>query len=173
MNSNEQFDGEIYLELEHLENAEIKIEKEEFWETGDTHEVEYEIPESTESSTIYKRKLASWKDITTLPKSRTKCVKMARVGPLKTCVGWKTQLKWYYRHAHVIVSVKSPTDIKKIVEDCIKTAAVAGAIAAIVSGGSAAAVAVEKTLAACLKIKLGSELLGVRVEFGGNWGSWS
>lgn len=173
MKNNEQLvDGEIYLELKDLENSQLNFETEEYSESGDSHVVEYDIPESAESSTIYKRKLASWKDITTLPKSRTKCVKMARAFGIKTCVGWKTQLKWYYRHAHVIVSVKSPMDVKNIVEDCIRTAAVAGAIAAIISGGSAAATAVEKTLSICLKIKLGSELVGVRVEFGGKWGSW-
>ncbi|UOB19357.1 hypothetical protein [Abyssalbus ytuae] len=171
---NKNFDGQIYFDEKDLPKAEKMFADDVITESDETHPIEIELSEIQLTDTvIYERKLASWKDLTTLPKIRTKCVKICRIGPIKTCCGWKTQIKWYYRTATLIVSTKKPSDIKNAVENCIKTAAIAAAIAAIVSGGSAAVGAAEKVLYSCLLSKLGDNLLSVRIDLSGRWGDWS
>lgn len=53
-----------------------------FWGT----QAPYEIVD-LDSGVIYERVLLVTKDPTTLPHSRAKCSKWARIGPIKTCIG--------------------------------------------------------------------------------------
>lgn len=174
MSTNLNYDGQIYFNESDIPVGKEDLNFEGIFESDESHPVEIEsLNAEIIQSVIYTRKLASWKDLTTPPKTRMKCVKTCRVGPIKTCCGWKVQYKWYYRTATLIVSTKIPKDIKKEVEDCIKTAIVASAITAIVSGGTAAIAAAEKAFYGCLLTKLGDDLVNVKIDLRGTWGDWS
>jgi len=169
----EKFDGQIFLDEADLPSQRETMPTEEvIWESDESHPYEILIETDSKSEVIFQRLLAKWVDPTTPPKIRNKCVKMCGFGPLRTCCGWKLQKKWYYRKATLVVSTKEPADIKKTVEGCIKVAAIAAAIVAIVSGGSAAVATAEKMLTACLTEKLGSNLASVRISLNGGWGNW-
>ena len=147
----------------------------EYVEGNGTHHVEFSTAEySTQSgaASSFTRKLGSWTDPLTPPKTRTKCVKYASWPGGKTCIGWKTQTKWMKTEATLIVQLKSPKQIKQQIEECMKTAAIGAAIAGIITGGSAAAVALEKLFFACLTAKLGDEIVSVRIHVRGRWSSW-
>lgn len=144
-------------------------------EHGASHQVAFEEDWSTQTGgrTVWSRRLKDWVDPLTPPQTRTECVKYAQVGPIKTCVGWKTQTRTMRNTATVIVSLSTPADIKKDIDDCVKTAAVVAAIAALKSGGAAAIAALEKTFFACMKAKLGSNLVSVKVSITSRWSGWS
>ncbi|MCF6455524.1 hypothetical protein [Pseudoalteromonas sp. MMG024] len=168
------FDGIIYFDIKDIPAQDILSDDVEF-EVDESHP--YILDQSGTSSTsrtLYERRLARWKDLTTPPKTKAKCVKMCRIGPVKTCCGWKAYKKWLYRTATLRVTTSAPIDISGAVEDCIKQAAVAAAIAAIISGGAAAAAAAaEKVFFTCLSKKVGSDLLGVKIDLTSKWGGWS
>jgi len=165
-------DGEIYVygatpPLPPAADPEDTLAERE-WGTG----VAYRLPENTRSgeTTLYERVLLRTKDPTTLPKTRSVCAKWAKPWPgSKICVGWKLQYKWFWVTATLRVTTTVPTDIGKVVEECLKEAAVIAAITAIVTGGSAAAAAAEKALEACLLRKLADKLLNVSVVLSHNW----
>lgn len=169
----EKLDGQIFLSENDLPSQRNESPTDEVvWESDETHPYEIAIGSVSKSEVIFQRLLAKWIDPTTPPKIRNKCVKMCGTGPFTTCCGWKLQKKWYYREATLIVSTKVPDDIKKAIEGCIKVAAIAAVIAAIVSGGSAAVATAEKMLTACLTEKLGSNLASVKINLNGGWGNW-
>lgn len=114
--------------------------------------------------------------------SRTECVDWASghwpwCEWWKTCKGWKTEWRCI-RHQFVLVATgPDEAAIRTAVEDCLKTAAVAGALSAVVAaflGGSpwdaAAAVFVE-TLQLCLQSHSGA-VGSIRVEHRTNWTNW-
>lgn len=167
-------DGVIYFDPKDIPEQDILSESLEF--TGDeTHPytVDYEVGIPRAPGTLYERRLARWKDVTTAPKTKLKCTKMCGVGSFRTCCRWKAYSKWYYRTATLRITTSRDLDIGAAVEECMKQAAIAAAIAAIISGGSAAAAAAEKMFFSCLSKKLGSDLLGVKIDLTGKWGDWS
>lgn len=121
--------------------------------------------------TIYERTLARWKDPFTPPQSRAECVKWATGPGFKICIGWKVQWKWMYTTAYTRVSTADPEDIPRAINECLVTAAVAGALAAVVSGGSAAIPTFEGVLKGCLVVKLKS-LVSVATWTSSGWGDW-
>jgi hypothetical protein len=132
-------------------------------------------PKAT-ATTLYQRDLAKWKDPLTLPQSRAECAKWAIIhipldGDVKTCVGWTTQFKWMYNTLKVRVTTADSADIGKALDDCLSTAAVAGALAGVISGGHAAVPTFETALKACLILKLPS-LTSVTVWIDSAWGGW-
>lgn len=166
-------DGEIYYDPALIPADGILKDDVEF-EPDESHPHSFDAQATNGSKrVIYERRLARWKDLTTPPKTKAKCTKMCNIVVGKTCCRWKAYKKWLYRTSTLRVTTSVPTDIEKVVEECVKTAAVAAAIAAIVSGGSAAAAAAEKAFFACLAKKIGSDLLGVQVVNQSKWGNWS
>jgi hypothetical protein len=131
--------------------------------------------------TIYRRKIAGWRDPFTLPNTRLTCLREVRIpGDGYVCVEFKTEYQWLYVDLFVVVVVATPYDLKSIVEECLKQSAIAAAIAAIIvavgSGGAALAAAKEVFLVAfqaclVLKIKQG-DLLSVRLEDKTYRGGW-
>ncbi len=141
---------------------------------GSSHQIVFEEHWSNQTNgrLVWSRRLMDWTDPTTPPKTRTKCVKYATVGPIKTCVGWKTETKWLRKTATIIVSLKTAADIKKDIDNCVKTAAIIAAIAAIKSGGTAAIAALERTFFACLQAKLGANIVSVKLNINSRWTGW-
>ena len=123
-------------------------------------------------TTLYERVLFKTKDPTSPPHTREVCVKWCRVGPLKTCCGWKIQYRWLYVTCVIRVTTSTPANIKDAVEDCLKQAAVVAAITAVISGGTAAIAAAEAAMEACLLSKFGSNLLTVSIDLNHNRGPW-
>lgn len=171
---NENFDGQIFLSENELTLARIQNQNfnGDLWEAEESHPIKIDFLADRVLTDVFSRLLAKWIDPLTPPKIRNKCVKYCSSGPIRFCCGWKLEKRWYYREATLIVSLKNPKDIRKDVEDCLKTAAIAAAIAAVVSGGSAAIATAEKILFGCLSSKIGSELVSVRISIDGYWGNW-
>lgn len=131
---------------------------------------------SIRQALYYERELAVWKDPLTLPHSRSECVKWASGhipfdGDWKTCIGWKLQFQWLYVRAVLAVTASKPEHIDRAVEECLRTAAVAAALAAIVSGGTAAVGTFEAVMKGCLVEKLASSV-SVTVRTPTYWGDW-
>jgi hypothetical protein len=175
----EELDGQIFLDPNDIPESDIFTETRTFDEAYLDESLfrgfgQRELEEAAASTILWERKLATWKDITTPPKSKIRCVKMC---PLpfggKTCCGWKTCLKWMYRSATLTVTTNTPVNIKDAVEDCIKQAAVAAAIAALPTGGSGAAAIAQKVFYSCLIRKFGEKLINVEVRFRSVWGAWT
>ena len=166
-------DGGIYIEASNIPTQTSTPAPEGITEADETHSVEILENWGTQAGarSEWSRRLADWIDPTTLPKTRTKCVNYSRIGPIKTCTGWKTQTKWLRNRATLIVQLKKPDDIKKDIDECIKTAAIVAAIAAIVSKGAAAVPAAEKLFFACLKNKVAS-LVSVHIDTSSSWTKW-
>ncbi|MFC0342571.1 hypothetical protein [Paracoccus niistensis] len=139
-----------------------------------------EAIESATESTIIDKKIASWLDPLTLPKSRMECVKWAYPWPgAKICVGHKYQFQWMYCEARLVVTGPSIDGVGGAVNDCLQTgaavAAVAGIVAAAGTGGAAlpaAKAAFLTTFEGCVAAKVGSEALGVNVAQNCSWGPW-
>lgn len=168
-----ELDGEIYFSARDIP-ADRDVPDDQTTEEGESHFVRID-PSSREATSgpIYERKLARWKDPTTPPKTRNKCVKMCRVGPVRTCCGWKLETRWMYRTATLQVWTKTPADVEKAIENCLGVAAIAAAVAAIITGGSAAVAIAEKLFFTCLSSKLGDLLLSVKIDTSSSWGDWS
>lgn len=130
--------------------------------------------ENKGSKVIFERVLADSLDPGTPPKTKTVCVKTCRADfpPISTCCGWKTQFKHYYNRYTLVVTLKEPKDIKKIVEDCLVTGAVVAALSAIMTNGAGAIAAGEAAIYACLETKIAEELLTVKIKRNGRWGNW-
>jgi hypothetical protein len=128
------------------------------------------------NNVIYQRQIARWKDPLTLPHSRAECVKWASGhipgdGDWKMCVGWKTQFQWMYVSAFIRVTTAKQEDIGKAIDECFKEAAIAGALAAIITGGTAALGAFEGVIKVCLLAKLPTLVTATAYTSSG-WGSW-
>ena len=173
-------DGEIYLDpkgapapTSSADNSSTQVGNdptEQFFE--DDYFIDAQQDTRASGRTLFERVIAKWKDPTSLPHTRKKCVKMCQIGPLKTCCGWKLQYKWIYNTATVRVTTSTPQDIPKALNDCIQTAAVAAAIAGILSGGAAAIIAAERAIEACLVKKFGGDLLTVAIKVKPRRGAW-
>jgi hypothetical protein len=150
------------------------------YETDGGHEFVQSVPEEespqghAESTNVYEKVLARWRDPLSPPHVRNSCAKWLKTKfpRAKVCVGWKVEYRWIYRTAILNVTVADQSDIKGIVQDCLTSSAVAAAIAAIVSGGTAAAGAAESALKACLLLKLKENLVGVSIRFDTVRGDW-
>lgn len=129
---------------------------------------------ATVDSVLYERVLAKWKDPTSLPHSRNKCVKYftTKFPRIKTCIGWKLEFAWIYRTATLRVTTGKEIDIGAVVEKCLAESAIIAAIAGLVTGGSAAAAAAEASFKACLLRRIGKDLLTVSVSFHTTRGDW-
>ena len=124
-------------------------------------------------TTLYEQVLAMWKDPTSPPHSREKCVKTCRSDfpPVKFCCGWKLQYRYIYNTYTVRVSTKTPQHIKRHLGECLKVGAVVAAIAAMKLGGSGAIAAAEKAIYACLATKI-DDLLTVGIYTKSRRGDW-
>lgn len=165
-------DGELYLggSVPPDASARNSTGHEDWWGTGAAYE--YTASPAGIKSVLYERVLLVTKDPTTLPHTRSKCVKWAQIGPIRTCVGWKVEVQWFFVRAILRVSTSVPTDIGGAVEDCLKEGAIAAAIAAILTGGTAAASAAAAAVKACLVRKLGDQILAVSIDLEHYWGDW-
>ena len=127
---------------------------------------------------VYSRKLASWRDYLTLPRTRMACVKWAKgstpFGSWKTCIGWKTQLQWMDNVMYLEVTVVNHTiaEIKQMANECFATGAVAGAATALVTGGSGAFEAFAETFKACIVVRLTTDLINISPRTVSRWSSW-
>ncbi len=122
--------------------------------------------------TLYEQVLANWKDPTSPPHTRKKCIKYCRIGPITTCCEWKLQYKWIYNTAIVRVTTSVPHDIEKALNNCLRVAAVAAAVAAIITKGQGAIAAAEAAIKTCLYQKFGKELLNVAIRITSKRGDW-
>jgi hypothetical protein len=137
---------------------------------------QYEDNDKSQLKGLFTRKLARWKDPLTLPHSRMSCVKWAKGhipfdGDYKICIGWKTQWQWMYVTAWLRVETGEESDIGNAINSCLRDAAIAAALAAIVTGGSAAVGTFETVMKGCLASKL-PKLLHVAVWTDSRWGDW-
>jgi len=172
--SEHSFGGQIYLDPKSIPQEEV-VNESIVWDEKESHPFQYQIlakKNVNKGQVIFKRRLAYWKDLTTPPKTKTKCVKWCSAGPFKTCCGWKTQTKWMYRSATLVVTTNVPQDIEGAIEECIKQAAIAAAITAIITGGSAAIAAAEAAFLSCLSKKL-TDIVSLKIKTKSTWGSWS
>jgi hypothetical protein len=133
-------------------------------------------PPKAGKGVIYQREIAHWKDPLTLPHSRAECVKWSSGhipfdGDWKTCIGWKVQWQWMVVTAWLSVTTTNPEDIRKSVNECFTDAAVVGAVAGVISGGSAALGTFEGVMKGCLVAKL-TDLVSVRAYTTAAWGPW-
>jgi hypothetical protein len=132
----ERLDGKIFLgDFADDTDGQIAAQEdsERPWDEGVASQIDAQVSDGT----LYERVLLRTKDPTTPPHTRTKCVKKMHYPGGWTCIGWKMEFQWFWFEAKLIVSTKTSVDIQKAVEDCLKQGAIAAAIAAIVSGGSA------------------------------------
>lgn len=91
-------------------------------------------------TTFFERDLGRWPDPFTLPQSRMECSQWASGqipfdGEWRACTGWTVQWKRMYSTLRIQVSTADPSDISKAVDECLMTAGVAGALAAIATSG--------------------------------------
>lgn len=124
------------------------------------------------SRTIYQRKLATWRDPTSI-EFKNKCVDWIVIGGFKTCRGWRQYTRIRVNTAVLTVKTATPQNLQNVIADCMRQSAVVGAVAAIVSGGTAALTAAERAFQACLAVKLGAELISVSVNVKTQKTKWS
>ena len=128
----------------------------------------------------YRQKLASWTDPTTLPKTRNECVKwfITKVPftgkKIKTCSGWKLQKSFMKRELWLDIDFEGITEsvVKDGVSNCLKAAAVAGAVDAFVTGGTTTVATIQVACVACMKGILNDALKGALVDSKSYWGPW-
>jgi hypothetical protein len=172
----QKIDGEIYLEESDVPPPTQRGMSGNFPPFGLERTFQFENPNKGVKNAIYERQIARWKDPLTLPHSRSECAKWATGhipfdGDYKICVGWKIQWQWMYVSAFLRVTTANPQDIGSAIDECFKTAAVAAAIAAIVTGGSAAIGTFESVMKACLVAKL-PDVVSVTAYTTSAWGPW-
>jgi hypothetical protein len=174
-----QLDGEIYLTPFTPKNgAAPKLGGEPGYmgPYGADDLFQYDDNDKSTLKGLYTRKLARWKDPLTLPHSRMDCVKWAKGhipfdGDYKICIGWKTQWQWMYVTAWLRVETAEESDIGGAIDGCLRDAAIAAALAAIVTGGSAAVGTFETVMKGCLASKL-PKLVNAAVWTDSKWGDW-
>lgn len=166
----EDVDGLLYLD-ETLppepENTEAEESDESEWGDDLAHRTDRGA-----GNVLYRRVLAKWKDPTTPPHVRKKCVKRFKYPGGWTCTGWKIQYRWLYRTATLEVATKSGVDVKNALEDCLKEAAIVALVSALVSGGSAAGPAAAAAIKECLARKLASSVIDVQIVLKSKRGDW-
>lgn len=125
------------------------------------------------------RKVAGWRDPLTPPQSKVDCVKWCQITPWdKWCCGHAVRWRYMDCELFVEVTVATPQDVVKALEECLKEAVITAAIAAIVtavlSGGSgvaAAKAAFVASLTHCLSNKL-SDIVSVSLPQSCGWTDW-
>ncbi|MER8556528.1 hypothetical protein NKH69_19780 [Mesorhizobium sp. M0976] len=131
---------------------------------------------------VYERRLGSWTDPLTLPHSRAVCVKWAKGnwpwgGSWKTCVGWKTQFQFMQVTLNLRVSVEYPDitleSIRNASNECLATGAVAAALSAYYSGGTAASGAFVETYRICMEVHFTNATIRVETPTSARWGNWT
>lgn len=172
----ENADNEIYI---NLFNPKASSDGKGLY--GD-HFISYEEGGAEILAKDWRRKLLRTKNpLAAAPQSRTKCVKWfkTKFPPIKTCIGWKTEWRYMYTTATLVVVIADGQDIRKEVEDCLRDAAIAAAVAAILAaiatGGAALGAAIDlfvKLFTACLAKKLGTDLVSIRIDMKNEWGDW-
>jgi hypothetical protein len=172
----QKVDGEIFLEESDVPPPTQRGMSGNFAPFGQERTFQFENSNKGIKNTIYERQIARWKDPLTLPHSRSECVKWTTGhipfdGDYKICVGWKIQWQWMYVSAFLRVTTANPQDIGHAVDECFKTAAVAAAIAAVITGGSAAVGTFESVMKGCLVAKL-PDLGSVTAYTTSAWGPW-
>ena len=136
-------------------------------------------PDAAGGRPVVDETLARYIDPLTPPKLRNSCAKWARGripfdGEWKTCIGWKTEFKCMENRWVVIATGPDGYGFGDLTEDlkeCAATSAVAAAVAALVSGGSAAAPTATEAFKLCLSAKVGG-LVAVRIENHSGWTEW-
>jgi len=175
---NNEVDGELFLSGSNppLPQSRSKSDIESsYYSNGELfgETIRYQLDKDDKAeTTLFERVLFKTKDPTSLPNTREKCVKWCRVGPVKTCCGWKIQYRWLYVTCVIKVTTSTPVNINDAVEDCLKQGAIVAAITVIISGGTAAIPAAEAAFKACLLSKLGNNLLSVSISLHHNRGDW-
>lgn len=103
----------------------------------------------------YKKSIARFRDPLTPPQSKTECIHTIEPIPGVTlCDGWRTF--WRYMDVEYFIIVRAPSqqDLQKILEDCLREAAVAALlsalVAALITGGAAIPAAKAAFIAALM-----------------------
>ncbi len=164
-----QFDGELFIG----DNESPELSS--FSNLDEENPNGIDLLETTngERHQVIDKVIFKYKDLTSLPHTKNTCSKWFKPwGGAKICVGWTLKKRWLYRIGHLRVTLIDETEGKKIVEDCLKTGAVAGILVGIVSGGSAAAAAVKVAIEACLTANLGDKLVSVTLDIKSHRGDW-
>lgn len=129
--------------------------------------------------TAYKRSIARFRDPLTPPQSKTECIHTIEPIPgVILCDGWRTF--WRYMDVEYFILIRTPDqqDLQKILEGCLRDAAVAALlsalIAALITGGAAIPAAKAAFIAALLDC-LKSHLTDVSVDIiaDASWSDWS
>jgi hypothetical protein len=172
----DEMDGILYLADHIPPDAAARWEErgpEQIWPAnGPMSEIDQSRVGERGQNAWFERVLMVTKDPTTPPHVRKKCVKWAHVGPMKTCIGWRIDYQWFYVRAVLRVGASEGTDVKDAVEECLKQGAIAALVAAILSGGTAAAGAAAEAVKICLVRKLGEKILSVSIDLEHYWGNW-
>ena len=126
----------------------------------------------------YKKSIARFRDPLTPPQSKTECIHTVEPIPgIILCDGWRTF--WRYMDVEYFVIVRTPTqnDLQTIVENCLREAAVAALlsalVAAILTGGGAIPAAKAAFVAAlidCLSKHVKDAAVDVVTE--ASWTDW-
>ena len=133
--------------------------------------------------------VAIWRDPLTPPHTRTRCTSEAwgeywPGGPQwRTCNAYATDCQWMERRLILTVRVTAAgmTEAKAraAVDDCLRTAAVAGSLTGLVAAytGGAGVAAAEAAFAATLKIcllnKLTDSVIDIQLRNDGGWTDWA
>ncbi len=164
-----QLDGELYI------GDNVGPELSSFKNLDEENPNGFELLEFTNNDrhVVIDKVIFKYKDLTSLPKTKNKCAKWFKPwGGAKICVGWSLKKKWLYRIGHLRVTLIDEKDGKRIVEECVKTGAVAAILAGVFSGGSAAVGAAKVAIEACLVSKLGDKLVSVSLKVKSHRGDW-
>lgn len=132
------------------------------------------------AQTAYKRSIAHFRDPLTPPQTKTDCIHTVEPVPgVILCDGWKTF--WRYMDVEYFVIVRTPTaqNLQDLTEECLRQAAVAALLSALVSawlsGGTAAVESAKAAFLAALVECLRSHLQGsVSVDLitESHWTDW-
>ena len=179
------FDDEVKISRSKLQGEAQPTAEIASWDdsTGQTRESQFARLQGLKG-VDFERSLATWVDPTTPPQSMTECVQEAWGdipfdGQWRTCTGWATRWRCMRRELVLVVSAADGVDVAGASNECLQTAAVAGALAGVVAAAGSAGAGLPAaesafigTLKACLAAKLSASLLNVRVDNRGGWTNW-
>jgi hypothetical protein len=138
-----------------------------------------QLTDITAQDTRAIRKIAGWRDPFTPPQFKNDCVKYCSVTPWdKWCCGWALRKKWMDCELFVEVRTATPQDLITAIEECLQEAAVASAIAGIIAAvitGGAALEAAKATFVSvftiCIERKL-SGVVSIQLPQSCGWSDW-
>lgn len=118
------------------------------------------------------RSVASWLDHTSR-QSATDCVQEAIIdipfdGQIRTCTGWRTRWRCPRNEAVLVVQTLDVARANQAIGNCLLTAGVVGAVAALSTAGGAAVAAAEAAFVVCL----GDAAISSDIEIRGGWTDW-